>query len=108
MAGSITIDTVGETATVTFDDDHGNPTSAPTGAVASFVSSDTAVATVAVDAANPLECDITPVGLGTSDISVSFNGTALKADGSPISDPSPVTVTVSAGAAAEESFVLSV
>lgn len=109
MAGQITVDTQSETATVTFDDDKGNPTDAPQGAQATFASSDESVATVAADPNNPLEADITPVGIGSAGISVTFNGTALKADGStPIPDPAPVTVTVSAGAADSESFELSV
>lgn len=109
MPGAITVDTTNETATVAFADDKGDPTAAPVGAVASFSSDNTAVATVAADAANPLQADVTPVGLGTANIAVTFNGTALEADGTTaIPDPAPVTVTVSAGAATEESFVLSV
>ena len=109
MPGSITIDTTNETATVGFADDHGDPTSAPAGAVATFSSDNTAVATVVADAANPLQADITPVGLGTANIAVTFSGTAIDTNtGQPIADPAPVTVTVSAGAAATESFVLSV
>jgi hypothetical protein len=108
MPGAITIDTTDETATVGFVDDHGDPAAEPAGAVFAFASDNEAVATVAVDAANPLQADITPVGLGTANISATSNGTALEADGTtPIPDPASVAVTVSAGAAAGESFVLS-
>lgn len=108
MPGQITVDTTNETATVSFVDDKGNPTSAPDGAQITFASSDESVATVAADDANPLQADITPVGLGSADISASSNGTAMEADGvTPIPDPDPVTVTVAAGTAAGEEFTLS-
>jgi hypothetical protein len=108
MAGQITVDTTNETAWIDFVDDHGNTTAAPAGAVISFTSSDETVLTVAADATNPLQVDITPVGLGTASITASSNGTALEADGvTPIPDAAPVSVTVSAGAAAGESFTLS-
>lgn len=108
MPGSINIDTTNETATLEFVDDKGNPTTAPSGATFTYASSDATVATVAPDSANPMQADITPVGLGTADISATSNGTAFEADGvTAIADPDPVTVTVSAGAAVGEAFVLS-
>lgn len=108
MPGQITVDTTDESAEVGFVDDKGDATTAPSGASFSFASSDESVVTVAADADDPNKCDITPVGEGSADVSVSSNGTAFEADGTtPIADPDPVTVTVSAGAAAGESFVLS-
>jgi hypothetical protein len=107
MPGTITIDTTNETALVSFVDDHGDPTAAPAGVVATFASDNEAVATVAADANNPLQADITPTGLGTANISCAFNGTALEANGSPIADPASVAVTVVAGPAAGAEFVLS-
>lgn len=109
MPGQITVDTTNETATVDFVDDKGNDADAPAGVVMSFSSDNEAVATVVADADNPLQADITPTGLGSANISATSNGSALEADGvTPIPDPEPKAVTVSAGAAAGENFVLSV
>lgn len=108
MPGSITIDTTNETAVLTFEDKIGDPTAAPTGATVVFASDNTAVATVAADAANPFQADVTPVGLGTANISAALTG-ALEPDGvTAIPNPAPVAVTVSAGAADQAAFVLSV
>ena len=107
MPGQITVDTTNETATVGFLDDKGNTTSAPAGASVTFASSDDSILTVAADANNPLQADITPVAIGSADVSATLSG-ALEADGTtPIPDPAPVTVTVSAGPAASADFVLS-
>ena len=107
MPGAITVDTTNETALVSFVDDKGDATAAPAGATASFTSDNPAAATVAADATNPLQADISPVGLGVANISVALTG-ALEADGvTPIPDPAAVAVTVSAGPAAGASFVLS-
>jgi hypothetical protein len=108
--GNITIDTTNETATVKFYDDHQNPTSAPEGVTVAFSSSDETVLTVAADPENPLQADITPVGLGTATVAATFNGSAMDANtNQPIADP-PASdpITVSAGPAAGAAFVLSV
>ena len=108
MPGQITVDTTNETATVGFLDDKGNTTAAPAGASVTFASSDDTILTVAADANNPLQADITPVAIGSADVSATLSG-AMEADGvTPIADPAPVTVTVSAGPAASASFTLSV
>ncbi len=114
MPGTITVDTTNETATLAFVDDKGDTNAAaPAGVVVSFASDNTAVATIAVDASNPLVGDITPVAEGTANISA----TLANADGSPVLEadgvtpfpvPAPVTVTVTAGAAVGDSLVLSV
>lgn len=106
MPGQINVDTTNETVTLQFADDHGDPTDAPAGVQVAYSSSDTSVATVATDAGNPLQGDITPVAVGTSDISVEITG-ATEPNGNPFT-ADPVTVTVSAGPAAEASLVLSV
>lgn len=109
MPGTIDVDTTNETVTVQFVDDKDNPTSAPQGAQASFSSSDASVASVTQDPSNPLQGDVTPLAPGTVQLAVSFNGTALEADGTtPIPDPTPVSVQVNPGAAAGERLVLSV
>ena len=108
MPGQITVDTTNETATLGFVDDKWNPAAEPVGAAFTFSSDNEAVATVAADASNPLQADITPVGIGSANISATSNGTALEGDGStPIADPAPVAVTVAAGVAAGEVFTLS-
>lgn len=102
MPGTITVDTTNETATLTFVDDKGNETPAPAGATVTFASSDPNVATVASDPANPTVGAITPVGVGSADISVTVDG-AMEADGvTPIPSPDAVTLTVDPGAAAGE------
>lgn len=108
VPGSITVDTENETATVQFEDDKGDATAAPAGASITPASSDPTVFTVAVDSGNPFQVDVTPVGLGSAQLSAPLTG-ALEADGvTPIPDPTPVTITVSAGAADQAAFVLSV
>jgi hypothetical protein len=112
MPGSITVDTTNETAVVDFVDDHGNVTSAPAGAVVTFSSDNTAVATIATDPTNPLQGDVTPVAPGTANI----GATIADASGNPILEPDGVTpfavtsvaVTVSPGPAAGADLVLSV
>lgn len=112
MPGSITVDTTNETALVEFVDDKGNATSAPAGALVTFASDTPTVATVATDPSNPLQGDVTPVAIGTANLSA----TIADASGNPILEPdgvtpfavSPVQVTVSAGPAAGADLVLSV
>jgi len=100
----ITVDDVNKKVTVTFDDDHLDTVSAPTGAVATFGSDNGAVCTVAADPADPISGDLTPVSAGDTNLSCAFNGTALKADGSTIADPPPVVLTVGPGPAASASL----
>lgn len=111
MPGQITVDTTNETVTLEFQDDHGDTAATPDGAVVAFTSDNPAVATVAVDSANPLQGDITPVTVGTANI----GATIADASGAPINEPSgqpfavsAVAVTVSPGPAAGAALVLSV
>jgi hypothetical protein len=113
MPGTITVDTTDETATLAWVDDKGDVTTGPAGVVVTFTSDTPTVATVAADATNPLQGDVTPVGIGTA----SIGATMANADGSPVMEadgvtPFPavgsVTVTVTAGAAAGAALVLSV
>lgn len=97
---SMTIDQAGH-GTVGFTDRDGNPTAPPAGASVAYTSSDETIATVAPDPANAWECDCTSVGpLGVFTLTPALTG-ALEADGvTPIPDPTPIDVTVEAGAAA--------
>ena len=118
MPGSINVDTTNETVTLGFVDDHGDAAAAPISAsgatlVATFTSSDPAVATVAASAADALVGDVTVLTEGTSDLGATFaysDGTpVLEADGvTPFPDPAPVTVTVGPGPAVGDALVLSV
>lgn len=113
MAGAINVDTLNETVTLEFVDDKGDAADGPTGVVVTFASDNTAVVTVAVDPANPMQGDVTVVGEGSANLSAtlaSADGSAvLEADGvTPFPVPAPVAVTVSAGAAVGDSLVLSV
>lgn len=107
MPGAITVDTTNETVALSFVDDKGDVATAPDGATVSFASDNVAVATVAADPSNPLQGDITPVSIGSANISATVSG-AVEADGvTPFPSPDPVAVTVSAGAAVGDSLVLS-
>lgn len=113
MPGSITVDTTNETVTLQFVDDKGDVATGPDGVVVTFASDNTSVATVATDSANALQGDVTPVGIGTANLSATLanaDGSAvLEADGvTPFPTPASVAVTVSAGAAVGDSLVLSV
>lgn len=118
MPGSITVNTTNETATLEFVDSLGDAAPAPVDAtgspvVVTFVSDNASAATVATDATNPLQGDITPTGVGVANISATLayaDGTpVLEADGvTPFPVPAPVAVTVSAGAAVGDALVLSV
>ena len=96
----ITVDTTGLTATVGFEDDHGDVTAEPvgdgSGIVVSFSTSDTTVATIAPDAANPLQGDITLVAEGT----VTFSGTVANTSGAPLVDADGTTPFVQPAASA--------
>lgn len=112
MAGQITIDTVNESATVEFLDDHGDVTNAPNGAVVTFSSDNPAVLTIAPDPVVPYQGDVTPVAVGSANV----GATIADANGNPILEPDGVTpfavasalVTVSPGPAATAELVLSV
>jgi hypothetical protein len=107
--GTITVDTENETATVSFVDDKGDTTTAPSGATVTFSSSDTTIATIDPDSSNPFQGDVTPVSVGTVTLSATFAGSALEADGvTPIADPDPVTVTIDPGAAVGARIALAV
>ena len=117
MPGAITVDTTNETVTLEFTDDKGDTAAAPVSAsgsalVVTFTSDNTAAATVATDATNPLQGDITPVAVGSANIGATFayaDGTpVLEADGvTAFPTPAPAAVTVSAGAATGDALVLS-
>lgn len=113
VPGQISVDTVGESATIEWVDDRGDTNApAPAGAVVTFTSDNPAVATVATDATNPLQGDVTPVAEGTANI----GATIADASGNPILEPDGVTpftvasvaVTVGPGAADSATLVLSV
>lgn len=108
MPGTITVDTTNETVVVDFVDDKGDVAVAPSGATVVYSSDTPTVVTVATDATNPLQGDITVVAEGTANISAVLSN-ALEADGvTEIPDPAPVAVTVTAGAAVGADLVLSV
>lgn len=112
MAGAITVDTTNETATLAFLDDKGDVAATPAGAIVTFTSDNEAVATVAADAANPLQGDVSPVSIGDANI----GATVADASGNPILEPdgvtpfsvAPVAISVSAGAADALVLTLSV
>lgn len=105
MPGTITVDTLNETATLGFVDDHGDTDAAqPSGSTVSFTSDNPAVATVAVDPTNPLVADITPVAEGNANITASVTD----ASGNPLFADASVTVTVIAGGATGDTLTLSV
>jgi hypothetical protein len=112
MSGQINIDTEDESGTVTLTDKAGNPVTID-GVVAAYASDNEAVATVAADPTNPLKVKVTPVGLGTANVSVTSlvdaTGAALlETDGvTPIPMPGSALVTVTAGGADGATFVLS-
>lgn len=111
MPGQITVDTTNETVAVAFYDDKQNVTSAPEGATVTFSADNPAVVTVATDPANPLQGDITPVGVGTAVVSAALTD----ANGQPLMEPDgvtqfsvqPVSVSVTPGAAETAGLVLS-
>jgi hypothetical protein len=113
MSGtSISIDDRTGKAKLAWEDDHGDVTSKPDGALVSWSSNDVAVATIAVDTADPTgdTADITPVAVGTAVITA----TVTAADGTPLQKPDgtgpftipPAEVDVVPGAA--DQVVLSV
>lgn len=109
MPHEITVDTTNETATVEFVDDHGDTTTTPPNfASVNFTSSDDTVLTVAADAANALQGDLTPVIVGTG---VTISAQPVDADGQPLLEADGTTpfptvtsdaIDVNPGAAAGE------
>lgn len=93
---AISIDETGEIATVSFQDDHGNDTTAPAGTIATFTSSDETILT-ADNSVDNLVAKLTPVGVGSASLSVALTD----ADGNPSTLPAidPVSVSVDPGAA---------
>lgn len=119
MPAGLTIDTTNGLAVLAATDDHGDATSLPTGAVATFASDTDSVLTVGAAEATTdgagnatISAPLTPVALGTANVSLASvtdaNGNPLlEIDGvTPIPLPAAVEVTVSAGAA--DAFSLSV
>jgi hypothetical protein len=104
-AGSITVDTTNETVTLQFVDDKGDATDAPAGSAISFQTSDPNVATVAADPNNQLQGNITPVGVGTVQVSAVVTG-ANDPSGNPLPNPDPVSLNVNPGAPVGERLVL--
>lgn len=100
----ITVDTTDGTVTLAFTDDKGDPTAAPAGVTVTYSIDGTSVCTVAADATNPLEGDLTPVAIGSFNLSASVTGTY--ANGNPIGNPAPYAGTIVAGAAAEDDLVI--
>ena len=104
MAG-LSIDATDGTATLDYEDDHNDP-NAPTPADAALVatSSDETVVTVAQDATNPLQFDLTPVAVGDFTITVSGLGTDA-ATGAAIADVT-ASDSIVVGDAASGSLVI--
>jgi hypothetical protein len=118
MPGQITVDTTNETVTIGFVDDHGDAASAPVAAsgsalVVTFASDNPATATVATDAQNPLQGDVSVLAEGTANLSATLayadGSPVLEPDGStPFAVPAAVAVTVGPGPAVGDALVLSV
>lgn len=100
----ITVDTTDGSVTLAFTDDKGDPTAAPDGVTVSYSIDNTSVCTVAADATNPLEGDLSPVAIGSFNLSASVTGSY--ANGNPIGNPAPYAGTIVAGAAAEDDLVI--
>jgi hypothetical protein len=103
---TITVDTTDGIASLSFEDDKGDTNAAaPAGLTAAFSSDNPAALTIANDATNPLQGDITVVGEGVANVGVSLtdangNSPPLEADGvTPWAAIDPVAVTVDPGAA---------
>jgi hypothetical protein len=103
---TLTVDTTNAVATLQFVDDKGDTNAAPpAGLTASFTSDNPAALTIANDATNPLQGDITVVGEGVANVGVTLtdangNSPPLEADGTtPWAAIAPVAVTVDPGAA---------
>ena len=113
MPGQITVDTTNEQALFAWVDDHGDtnadaPSNASGAAAVTFAIDNTAVATI-----DPASGAITPVAEGTANVSATIaypdGSEVFEADGvTPFPVPSPVAITVSAGAAVGDALSLSV
>jgi hypothetical protein len=108
---SFTVDSTTGTGTYVFDDDKGDVATQPAGSTVAFSSDTPTVATVAADGTNPLQADITIVGVeGTATITAVTNGAdgnplAFAADGTtPFVQAAGVLITVSAGQATTGAF----
>lgn len=114
---ALTVDTVGKKLQLQFEDDHGDVTGAPDGAIVTFSNDNPAALTLAADPNDPtgLTQTITVVAEGVANLGVKITD----ASGAPLArknpdgtdagtwtDPSPVAVTVGAGPA--EQAVLTV
>jgi hypothetical protein len=105
MAGAtLSIDATDGTATLAYTDDKGDPATAPTDAATVFSSDTPTVATVSAGT-DPLVATVTPVALGTANISVTGLGTDTLTS-TPIADPAAVAVTIIAGPAASGGLVI--
>jgi hypothetical protein len=117
----LTIDSVNAQAVLTFEDRDGDPVPAPSGAVSTATSDNTAVLVVGAETAgtdangNPAVLfPLTEVSAGTANLSVAStdaSGNALTYTGpdgttANIADPAPIAVTVNPGAAAQEVFTV--
>jgi hypothetical protein len=113
---AISVDTTTGIVTLAATDDHNDPTSIQTGAVANFASDNSAVLTIGpetpgVDAAGnaTVQAQLTPVGLGTANLSAAPTDASgnpfLETDGvTPIPAPASVAQPVVAGEA--DAFLL--
>jgi hypothetical protein len=102
-AVEVNVDTVNETATVSFQDDKGDATAQPDGSVITFSSSDETVFVLTARADNPAVADFAFNSAGTADAGATVtdaDGNPLtEADGTPWAPIDPTTVTVDPGAA---------
>lgn len=109
---TFTVDETTGTGVVGFEDDKGDTDAPqPVGSTVAFTSDNPSVVSVAADATNPLQADLTVEGVeGSANITASVND----ANGNPITEaddgttaftqPAPVAVTVSAGQAVSGEF----
>lgn len=105
MPSTLSVDATDGTATLSYTDDHGDPATTPADAAPVFSSDTPAVLTIASDPTNPLVGDITPVAVGTANVSVTGLGTDTLTN-SPIADPAPASVEIIAGPAADGTLVI--
>jgi hypothetical protein len=101
---TITVDTTNATVTLEFQDDKGDATTAPSGASVVFSSDTPSVCTVAADATNPFQGDLSPVAIGSFNLSAVVSGSY--ANQTAIAPPAPLALTIQAGAAAGDALVV--
>src|ERR1039458_8407994 len=104
VAATITVDTTDGTVTLTFQDDHGDPTPAPATAAVVFSSDTETICTVAPDSVNPFQGNLTPVAAGSFTLSATTSGSYVNSN--PILAPAPVALTIQAGAAVGDLLVV--